>query len=1260
MPATRSSVSKRKRPIVERYADSGHCRYCKATKPFASLSRHLNRCLKYHQHWAQGSNKRTRSSIKEATSHNHDTDNQTGFSINCDDDSTDGTPPRASLMHLTTETLDTVQNDDNPSTQKDPETEEEEEEEDNPPLSHIELDTDDEDSILAEEPQETAIETTIEKQMAAALAEERANLEEASAAENCSPLLQEIRSRHPHLGAKLHRPATSAMYDAWRIDDNKTISMIRLIDYCDRSSGKGRKFLDGLLEMIAEEMELRNFNPKMAPKTETIRKNILKKFGNGARPVVSKFRMNGSEDPYLLPNDGRLHSRSREILDCISFCVRRNTLDLLQDRGIVGKIENLVVNKDDPFLPYSERCDEILGGSWYRDTIVRLKGTEEGFNEKFEFLLPYIFYVDKTGTCDNQRYPLEPFIFSLAIFRRKIRNHPRAWRPIGFIPDLESKSAAEHKYLRSSKQNPSSIPQSYHRFLAFLLQGFEKIQNEGIVTWLRIGDDVKKVRLRPELAFIIGDGKSADMLTSRHGGHQKGATRISRACKTGQAECDDITKTCQYIESTNTLEVDSETWDKYAHHDIQGRGRLRRTEIGEAMKVCQATPEAAIEIYPQLLNGSSGRPRKLVNARSGSRHEDEKGRLMQTIPIARGIVESRQEMLKKAGFHPVYNAFLARCIRFGLDPRNIWGANPTDLMHAFQSGIMMYLTKMALDKLPPKKKAELDRLVDEILGDLRTSEKDSLPRFNFTKGFTKVSMITSDEWAGKLFVLLIVMSTNKGRDILSKYAFNNENIVLPASFWELSNLEMARELQETAKEKDANASGVEEEAQSDDDEGGAPETRSKATTISGEKPEEILRKCSYFDFVTLAEALLCFHAWYKLDAAAWFSRGGTGRYLEIQDSTRRLLGLVKLYMPRKSGNQWKIQKFHDILHLADDIRRFGSPKNFDAGVLESSLRYWAKFPALTSQNRGSNEFLKQVANRLYELQAFAKALRENNILGVGMPPRTPDPPSPVKKPCLGGATFHVQVTCTKEGAFRLTKVPQLRGTSKGYSSLSPMVEEKLLAETIEGSEGIVKPKKEEMSDSHITHYHWTTRTECTIPLVETPLGREGENPVLRIRCDPNYNSEGPWYDWVMVNFQIDDESKVLEDADTGTPFYQQGCVPCKVLAFVEDHDTKEINAVVHVCDYQTRQDMIGRSVLLEQWRLQYYPSSDREHQGMLCAGVEIVSLDSIVDRCMVVQEYPGTHPTISQETIKDEGIEDTYNAVILLKNRNLWGDDFIN
>jgi hypothetical protein len=54
---------------------------------------------------------------------------------------------------------------------------------------------------------------------------------------------------------------------------------------------------------------------------------------------------------------------------------------------------------------------------------------------------------------------------------------------------------------------------------------------------------------------------------------------------------------------------------------------------------------------------------------------------------------------------------------------------------------------------------------------------------NFTKGFSKLTMLTSDEWAGKLFVILIVLHTKEDRKLFKDAkTFDTSNVEVPADF----------------------------------------------------------------------------------------------------------------------------------------------------------------------------------------------------------------------------------------------------------------------------------------------------------------------------------------------------------------------------------------------------------------------------------------------------------------------------------------------
>ena len=344
--------------------------------------------------------------------------------------------------------------------------------------------------------------------------------------------VEELAKKDPDIGHILPWSVTEEHFDKQKTESPQFRSMLRLIDFCDQRNANGRDFLDDILKLISKEMTNNSFDPRTAPSRRRVTRYVYRNYAPGPEPIIGSFRCSGQENPYLISKDDKLAWRRRDVMNCIAFDVEHGIKDLLGDRAIFGNLNNLVVNRDEPsnperrFAPYEpvDGGDEVLDGNWRQQTLKRMtaEGVKVPFNPHLEFMLDLILYYDKTGTTGNQRYPLEPFIFTLAIIRRQLRNNPRAWRPFGFMPDLEAKSSADQQYSRS--KNPGITQQTYHRFLEFILQGIQDVQDKGIVTYLRLGDRVKKVGLRINVAFIIQDGKSADIDDAMQPSTYKAAT----------------------------------------------------------------------------------------------------------------------------------------------------------------------------------------------------------------------------------------------------------------------------------------------------------------------------------------------------------------------------------------------------------------------------------------------------------------------------------------------------------------------------------------------------------------------------------------------------------------------------------------------------------------------------------------------------------------------------------------------------------------
>eukprot|EP00978_Attheya_sp_CCMP212_P037553 scaffold178283_cov66-Attheya_sp.AAC.1 len=96
---------------------------------------------------------------------------------------------------------------------------------------------------------------------------------------------------------------------------------------------------------------------------------------------------------------------------------------------------------------------------------------------------------------------------------------------------------------------------------------------------LRIGNQVKRVRLHIIVAFFIGDGKSGDiMLCGRFGGYTS-MWRISRACDCQQEVCSNSTKECVYLLRVKMEEIFENT--KSNDDDVTKQAKLDLHQLSQ-------------------------------------------------------------------------------------------------------------------------------------------------------------------------------------------------------------------------------------------------------------------------------------------------------------------------------------------------------------------------------------------------------------------------------------------------------------------------------------------------------------------------------------------------------------------------------------------------------------------------------------------------------------------------------------------------------
>ena len=214
---------------------------------------------------------------------------------------------------------------------------------------------------------------------------------------------------------------------------------------------------------------------------------------------------------------------TKETADITLFPFQGMLLSLLTD-PFVMQPENLSFSPDDPFLPPKAggrdgHYDGIETGS-ISETAHRIFCTEPN-----DILCELILFIDKTYLDVKGRHTLEPVMFTLGIFNRGFRNQHRAWRPLGFIPNIDV--IAQHCGADDKQQDKAWC-------LRILLSELVAHQELGGLRWdFAFGDKSIECRLQIPVHTVMGDtvgfewllGKVANKGTKgREGG------RLCRQC----------------------------------------------------------------------------------------------------------------------------------------------------------------------------------------------------------------------------------------------------------------------------------------------------------------------------------------------------------------------------------------------------------------------------------------------------------------------------------------------------------------------------------------------------------------------------------------------------------------------------------------------------------------------------------------------------------------------------------------------------------
>ena len=1047
--------------------------------------------------------------------------------------------------------------------------------------------------------------------------------------------LQETAPLHPQGESHVAQvyPVDHTMYK--KILHPEVLLQVRMADLLNHANCP--LYLQDEIMKIIQDTARRGFNfaTEQIRQRPAVMRHLQKDFPVPT-PIIHNVYLQGSSKKNI-----RFELGPHDQKQLLTYDFHEQMHDLYQDRQLWGDTSNLVNQMLHPGMyegrPLRPRLvDEVVDGDWYARTCHQIRNSGLVRDGEHFLVSPIIGYVDAAGTDHAyQRHGAEPFLITSALLSRKARNKFTAWRLLGYLPKFGG-SSAQKKRLKSGGAGRVGVPtRNRHKCLACMFHSLIKGQglDRSVVHHVRCGETVHTIRVFHPLAFVATDGQERDHQCGRKGSYNN-AGRISSACHTCQRNCDKTSHECFWASQD------------YFH-------RISRTTLR-----LQDRLDELVALYVEATPGRKRHGRaKTIKQELADEKRDTRNLLKQLHQLLKDLTQH----CHISGYHGVW---------FGSNPHGIHGATPTDLMHAFLHGVVPYLVKIVMGSLTDDEKTQLDNLVQRIMQRIRSSERMNFPRAFYSDGISNLTLVTSDEWAGIVFCLSLVISTREGHKLFEgacervrnsaqqpdwQYDGSSEEedeptpnerlqgIALDESSsvegfadsdscsgasWDDEDDSQQCDRAKKPAAKDDGRHDAEVSSSSDEEESSNGEESSVDGEVDNDndpKGDKIPRiAISADDLLALLHRCLAFQAWY--------AKGHPFR-ISTDDDVRRIkrhlhsfIRGIKKHVPRHEKNNWKLQKLHEILHLPDQMKQFGSPMNCEVGVMENNLQAAVTRPGQRALKR-EKDFTVSLNNRVCENNRLARAMQH-------VPDDIPETRRQIdrreywKRKTLADTSprDYSEVRNDDDHADETdsdnSDDSQDADNRNGDQPVASEFRAKNPHYTIHlPTQSVRFPRKNQryhVNQVVVDHLcrHYAGKVETIDCFYEYWRAEK------RYRAHPNFQGKGEWYEWVTMSWTNDDGSP-LAPQPFDMPLGHSN-VPEKVLCFFRDPMTNSeppdqagILMLTHSC---VRPVAVPKGGLLQRWDLDYVQT---ENPARFNPQLYIQSVDCIDRRVLVVQDRPG-------------------------------------
>jgi len=392
------------------------------------------------------------------------------------------------------------------------------------------------------------------------------------------------------------------------------------------------------------------------------------------------------------------------------------TRSLLTDPRV--KAEDYLFFDNNPFAPPPADLDYIADlntGLAYTETWKK-RITKPGK----QILVPTPLYADSAATGQFADLPHYPLKMSLGIFNRKARDNPHFWRTLGYIPKIYQAKSRGKRLLIESGHVEST------------LQYLQLIRNEGHFNNKELdkGQDYHSILsvILESLVELQETGMVWDL-------YYNGV----------------LYKGIELVFFVPFFKCDTDEADK-----LTGSYQMRGRNVAQLCRYC------------------------LCPTNESDNHEANYGWKTKKM-IERLVDKGDTAGLRALSQKYIQNALYP--LKFGdHNKMSIHGATPMEMLHCMLLGIFKYTRDVFFSLLGADIDCELALEVDALAreyGEILARQSDrNMPKTKFNSGIRK-GKIMAKEYTGVLLVLLSVLRSAKGREILAKKkVFRDEAFVL--------------------------------------------------------------------------------------------------------------------------------------------------------------------------------------------------------------------------------------------------------------------------------------------------------------------------------------------------------------------------------------------------------------------------------------------------------------------------------------------------